>query len=67
MVTATRHRLATFPTPAAGLALGIASLGWCWETSMMPAGGLVQTGAAYIAMLIALTLLAKFLLNPAVL
>ncbi len=67
MVSATRLRLATFPTPAAGLALGIASLGWCWESSMMPAGGMVQTGAAYLAMLIALTLLAKFLLNPKVL
>lgn len=64
MLTTISQRLGAFPTPAAGLALGIASLGWCWESTMMPAGGMVQTGAAWIAMLIALAVLGKFLANP---
>ena len=31
-------RLATIPTPMAGLALGIASLGGCWEFSGLTSG-----------------------------
>ena len=33
MIARTRRSLAAAPTPMAGLALGIASLGWCWENA----------------------------------
>lgn len=65
MLTTIRTRASHFPTPAAGLALGIASLGWCWET--VSPNGFSQTGAAIISMAIALTLLGKFILNPKIL
>lgn len=32
MIKATKNKIAGAPTPMAGLALGIASLGWSWET-----------------------------------
>ena len=38
MLTRAHARLTRIPTPMAGLALGIASLGWCWENAL-PLGG----------------------------
>ena len=35
-----RDRLAAFPTPAAGLALGLASLAWLWQAEFPAAAGL---------------------------
>ncbi|PKI07704.1 C4-dicarboxylate ABC transporter, partial [Shewanella sp. 11B5] len=32
MIRAVKQTLTAVPTPMAGLALGIASLGWSWET-----------------------------------
>ena len=34
MLTRAHARLTRIPTPMAGLALGIASLGWCWENAL---------------------------------
>ncbi|OYD22755.1 TDT family transporter [Oceanimonas baumannii] len=63
MLNNTRHRFATLPTPIAGLALGIASLGWCWENSGL-FDGRTQTLGAAIAAVLLLLLTAKFVLHP---
>lgn len=57
------QRLANFPTPAGGLALGIASLGWVWQTELPEISG-IQALAALVAAAIAVPLVAKFVLNP---
>lgn len=61
-----RERLAAFPTPAAGLALGIASLAALWQAEFPAALGLRVAGAL-AAGLIVLAVAAKFLLNPRIL
>lgn len=58
-----RERLKTAPTPMAGLALGIGSLGWCWE-SVGAFDGHMQALGATIAGVLLLILVAKFLLHP---
>lgn len=55
--------LRAVPTPMGGLALGIASLGWCWE-NFMPAGGMFQLAGAAIASILLLSLLLKFIHAP---
>lgn len=58
-----RQRFANAPTPMAGLALGIASLGWCWEN----VGGLnskAQLAGAVLAGLLLVVLTLKFVLHP---
>ncbi|MBR9858526.1 MAG: TDT family transporter [Gammaproteobacteria bacterium] len=47
----------------AGLALGIASLGWCWENTGLFTGGAQVLGAGIAAVLL-LILVAKFVLHP---
>ena len=54
------------PTPMAGLALGIGSLGWAWE-NMGAFGGAAQLAGASIAGLLLVVLAAKFLLHPGLL
>ncbi|MCP4320680.1 MAG: TDT family transporter [Psychromonas sp.] len=65
-----RYKIATFlaqvPIALAGLALAIASLGWCWESGTNFQGQ-AQTVGAMIASLILIILLLKFLFNPALL
>lgn len=63
MLKLTRKHLAAAPTPMAGLALGIGSLGWCWENAA-PFHGQVQVATALIAAALLLILTAKFLLHP---
>ena len=59
MIARTRKSLAAAPTPMAGLALGIASLGWCWENAGHFDGRMQLLGAAIAAvLLVILTLLA---------
>ncbi|GAB6264243.1 TDT family transporter [Photobacterium sp. R1] len=58
-----KERIASVPTPMAGLALAIASLGWCWENAL-PFHGLAQLGSAAVAALMLLGLAAKFALHP---
>ncbi|MCL6264540.1 TDT family transporter [Craterilacuibacter sp. RT1T] len=55
--------LCAIPTPMGGLALGIASLGWCWE-NFMPAGGMFQLTGAALAGVLLLALLLKFIHAP---
>ncbi|SEG55878.1 TDT family transporter [Vibrio hangzhouensis] len=50
------------PTPMAGLALGIASLGWCWENALELHHGAQWTGAA-IASILLVILAYKFLFH----
>ncbi|GHB11951.1 TDT family transporter [Salinicola rhizosphaerae] len=57
------QRLQNAPTPMAGLALGISSLGWCWE-SFAPLGGVAQVTGAIIGGALLLILIAKFVLHP---
>ncbi|MGO5000262.1 TDT family transporter [Oceanisphaera sp. W20_SRM_FM3] len=63
MLNIARHRFANVPTPMAGLALGIASLGWAWENVGLFAGGAQLLGAVIAAVLL-LILTAKFVLHP---
>jgi tellurite resistance protein TehA-like permease len=63
MFTRTRQLLAAAPTPMAGLALGIASLGWCWENGGEFHGYAQLLGAAIAAVLL-LILAFKFALHP---
>ena len=55
--------LANVPTALAGLALGIASLGWCWE-SVADFQGKAQMTGALLATVLLLALLVKFTVNP---
>jgi tellurite resistance protein TehA-like permease len=55
--------LASVPTALAGLALGIASLGWSWESGSNFQGQ-AQMSGALVATVILLVLLLKFVLNP---
>ena len=63
MITATKRKLACAPTPMAGLALGIGSILWCWESGAQLHGYGQITGAV-IAALMLLILIAKFLVHP---
>ncbi|WP_199883032.1 TDT family transporter [Pseudoalteromonas sp. T1lg75] len=56
-------RLTKVPTPLAGLALGIASLGWCWE-NIAGMNGVAQATGALIATALLLLVLAKFITHP---
>lgn len=51
------------PTPLAALALGIASLGWCWDSNLQLNGKVQLTAAGIAAVLIGLLLL-KFARYP---
>jgi len=51
------------PTPAAGLALAISSLGALWE-SEYGFNGYIQTATSVIAAAILITLLLRFILHP---
>lgn len=62
MNTSLPVKLQAIPTPIAGLALGVASLGWIWE-AFLPLHGWAQTISALIAGGLLLLLTAKFLLN----
>ena len=63
MLNISRNRFANVPTPMAGLALGIASLGWAWENMGLFTGGAQMLGAIIAAVLL-LILTAKFVLHP---
>ncbi|MFC5078384.1 TDT family transporter [Vibrio thalassae] len=55
-------RIKGAPTPMAGLALGIASLGWCWENALPLHHGAQWAGAA-IASVLLVILAYKFLFH----
>tara|TARA_R110001583_G_scaffold10698_9_gene49244 strand:+ start:36931 stop:37887 length:957 start_codon:yes stop_codon:yes gene_type:complete len=57
---------ANVPTALAGLALGIASLGWSWESGS-DFQGQAQMSGALVATILLLALLLKFVFNPALL
>ncbi|MGR5142889.1 TDT family transporter [Photobacterium sp. DNB23_23_1] len=63
MITVTKQKVLGAPTPMAGLALGIASLGWCWENAA-DLGGQGQRVGAGIASILLMVLLVKFLIHP---
>ncbi|AYV20740.1 MULTISPECIES: TDT family transporter [Vibrio] len=56
------YRVKGAPTPMAGLALGIASLGWCWENALELHHGAQWMGAA-IASVLLVILAYKFLFH----
>ncbi|MGF1908837.1 TDT family transporter [Vibrio kasasachensis] len=62
MIKATKEKVFGAPTPMAGLALGIASLGWCWENAA-PLNGYGQLIGAVIASLLLVVLTVKFLFH----
>ncbi|MGD8116279.1 MULTISPECIES: TDT family transporter [unclassified Vibrio] len=62
MIKAAKAKVMGAPTPMAGLALGIASLGWCWENAA-PFNGYAQWSGALIASVLLLVLAVKFLFH----
>lgn len=62
-----RHRVSRLPSPMAGLALAIASLGWAWESMLPSLNGQGQLIGASIASVMLLMLVFKFILHPRVL
>lgn len=60
MIRTAKAKVTGAPTPMAGLALGIASLGWCWE-NYAPLNGYGQLSGAIIASLMLAVLGVKFL------
>ncbi|MGF1684507.1 TDT family transporter [Photobacterium minamisatsumaniensis] len=63
MIQATKRKVLGAPTPMAGLALGIASLGWCWENAA-DLQGAGQLGGAAIASVLLAILCVKFICHP---
>lgn len=66
MITKITKRLSEVPTALAGLSLGIASLGWCWE-SALNFQGKAQMSGAVVASVLLITILLKFIFNPTLL
>ncbi|MDC5703390.1 TDT family transporter [Vibrio europaeus] len=62
MIKAAKAKVMGAPTPMAGLALGIASLGWCWENAA-PFDGYAQWSGAAIASVLLAVLAIKFLFH----
>lgn len=58
---------AKLPSPMAGLALAIASLGWTWENMVPSLNGMGQLTGALIGAVLLLLLTGKFLLHPNIL
>lgn len=58
---------AKLPSPMAGLALAIASLGWTWENMAQSLNGAGQLTGAIIASVLLLLLIGKFMLHPTIL
>lgn len=63
MLGSMQTKIIKVPTPMAGLALGIASIMWCWE-NFMPLYGAAQLVGAMISGCMLLVLTAKFVLHP---
>lgn len=63
MSNAYHHISQKIPTPIAALALGLASLGWCWDNRLQLHGRL-QIVAALLALCLLSLLLLKFYKNP---
>ncbi|MGF1719892.1 TDT family transporter [Vibrio kyushuensis] len=62
MINKMKYRVMNAPTPMAGLALGIASLGWCWE-NLIDLHGYGQWSGAAIATGLLSILAVKFLFH----
>ncbi len=62
MIQRAKLKVMGAPTPMAGLALGIASLGWSWE-NLVELNGLGQWAGAVIASVLLVVLAVKFLLH----
>ncbi|GAL33036.1 tellurite resistance protein [Vibrio maritimus] len=65
-VTKAHNRVKAAPTPMAGLALGIASLGWSWENAL-PLNHVAQWTGAAIASVLLIILAYKYLFHNHVL
>lgn len=57
------HKVRGLPTPVAGLALGIASIGWCLE-NVFPLHGAGQNTGALIAAVLLIALSIRFMFHP---
>ena len=62
MIRKAKRKIVAAPTPMAGLALGIASLGWCWE-NVIPLNGYGQWLSAAVASVLLVILAIKFLFH----
>lgn len=63
MFRSIHYRFRGLPTPMAGLALGVASLGWCAENAL-PLGGWGQATGAVVASALLALLLVRYALHP---
>ncbi|ACA87149.1 TDT family transporter [Shewanella woodyi] len=61
------HHASKLPSPMAGLALAIASLGWAWENMLPGMHGRGQLISATVAAIMLMTLVIKFVLHPTIL
>ncbi|NRD74327.1 TDT family transporter [Shewanella sp. VB17] len=61
------HHASRLPSPMAGLALAIASLGWAWESMLPDIDGCGQLIGAAIAAVMLISLVIKFILHPNIL
>ncbi|MEC4724765.1 TDT family transporter [Shewanella sp. D64] len=61
------HHASQLPSPMAGLALAIASLGWAWENMSSSIDGRAQSICAVIAALMLASLVIKFVFHPTIL
>lgn len=59
-----KKAMTLLPTPISGLALGLASLGLCWENLASRSDGRLQLLGASLAALLLLGLVGKFICNP---
>ncbi len=63
MLKSLHKKIRGFPTSVAGLALGIASMGWCLE-NVLPLHGAGQNAGALIAALLLAGMAIRFILHP---
>ena len=63
MFTYLNKKVRGLPTPVAGLALGIGSMGWCLE-NVLPLHGAGQNIGALIAAILLGVMIVRFILHP---
>jgi len=63
-ITKLSNHVSRLPTPMAGLALAIASLGWAWDSMLPSIDGRGQLIGAIVAAVLLMSLVVKFVTHP---
>lgn len=66
-ITKLSNHVSRLPTPMAGLALAIASLGWAWDSMLPNMDGRGQIIGAIVAAALLISLVVKFVIHPKIL